>query len=1303
MASMYNKHNNTETTDCVALSGAARQAQSPSVSGDLTKSRKAKSLALGHSLTSSAIASPSVSIESKKTPSTSQVNLTESSTRNSPSGKKSGSEPNSKSALGRSLTSSSVVSPVVSFNSKKAPSTHKVNLNESSTRSADNEGFVKVGKTNNTKSKSQPIRRVPTDTDVARVITLDNSNENTQVLVCREWIKFCAASPADKCKFKCAHKPNSPQQPHLPKPICQAFLTSGCAKGDTCAYPHPIELAPVLCVPVTTASATSAGASVAVPTKTVRKFTAMCGTHMLNEINPKNPACKFGSRCFFAHNQAKVVSYDFITRLDNAMKSSGKIDIQGIFNEVYRVLSENWHLVQHMYLLSHKPCPSLPEPVPTNFGDMMNIWFVAAGRARKENHPVNFGLFSGPDSEEENMAWAIGRRVYLCKQDVDCEVQRLIGGDNCRVKAEDLCTHAGNCKRGVHASCIGSNGLLPILCIADLCGNCNCTIKSGMQALEERNQLENQLRVMQTSRLELVASKARLCTTKTAEIDKKLSQVNRAIETVAHQIVNTFRKIHLVSDLKYAPLVEVQLNETAPVDLAQVVFEELPTMTPEEIAIVRAKMEESSRINAIVARENERRRKAEHMMVSYIKSFKFLKMTRSLDNTDPFHRAYIITGAYKHMELQAFIADTKGNQVFAHWYSKSLGMSFARFSKDISSKTAIWDSMGIESKVIENRSWDSASKSTIVEVVDVEEYHVPSDKDLYRNFWSWYYGIPLFADPAVVGTARKVARDSPLLFEQYKSTYPTFSISFSEWINKDPTLSRAIVLVQSDNVCIEDALRYISNNIEESGLSVSEFSRYNFKTVMDWIKVNSCLVALNQTITTVESYIADIDRYNQYYLAGWWMHYDNHGGFDKFMADKAAGWTHTESGIKCTAADNAKAIAAEEKRIKKAQKDLELMSMINSICSSGTSQSNIFQNLKKVKKVIVRKDSDSDSEDDEHVVGSDSFKVQDDVFSSKKRVQLAGQMFLPFGKDFYIFRSQQNEERDSGNKSIRKIHIGPFADEKTAKKIMSAMKIFNKANSGRGMVLRIVHNCPMNDRQKESWDVMYGDTCTYKYEQKVCSRGDNPYEWMFELVKEMCNQGPLSEYKVHNFVSNISVISSFFDEPANAKSESGFKFDENSESGDSDSDSDSDDESDDGLEQLVKYTQRTKKVVDSDSDDESEMPVAPKVTSPVAPKVSVTPVAPVAPVVPVTSSVPKKVSAKEEIQARLKAKKDAKIAEELALKAKKEASKILGKKPKSETPVQVQVPAAGKCKPNKSSIKLSGTYDPIREQLEAVY
>ena len=1145
---------------------------------------------------------------------------------------------------------------------RKTQSAFEANNSESRTQPISNdEGFITVNK-----PKSKPIRRVPKATEGTCIITAGDK----KVRVCLGWIELCSKPIAErKGACICKHTNNDPAHPHLSMPVCQGWLTSGCI-NNYCKWYHPVEVAGKY-APV---KVTEVDVCKPVDKFGNKKCTAMCGTHMLNQINSSNNACKFGFYCNFAHNSSGVQEYPFIAKLTKSMvRGAEKINIQDIFAETYKCLSENWRHVERVYLIDSRCPPVLPIPVPSEFLNVVSMWYTASGIARKYNYEYNFGLFEGPDSDGENNVWAIGRRIKPCYQDRACEIARLVGGDNCNIKLSDICTHAGNCKRGCHVSDINEKGYSKMICVGDLFGNCNCTIKSGMDAIIMRSKFMEQLAAKKNERQALISQKSVCSGAKAIECDNKLSVVNREIYFFAESIVDTHRMVHFVSDLGYAPLSEVVLNKIETTEYSSTGFVDLPQVSSEQYMEQEALHAEFRAKAHLLNKElREREEIKQREALANAEAIRVARLSE-VDMTNSVHVAYASNGAVNYMNLDQYVADCAGNAVYNHWIAKPMGMSFASFTRFVDSKLPQWEDLGIERDIIENREWDSASKRTIVEIVSINERHVASEKDNYANFWSWIYGLTLTSDPIVVGTARDVALNSPELFFRYKEAYPSFSITFSDWIAKDNDLSRAIELSRNNNVAFDVALRYIKNNVEATGLTISEFTSYRFQTVDEWMRVNKCLVALKQNEISLPTYTSNLELYKNYYLAGWWSHYENKGGFAKFQSNKAAGWDHSASGFRVTAADGEKAIEAEKKRYENGLKEQLVMAKMSAafcLTLEEPKPKTLKKTVKKNKQIIRRRansDSESDSEEFVHDFGNSVFSNGQDFFANKKRVVLAGQTTLPSGKCFYIHRTEETQHRDSGIVTVRKVHFGPFPDstefdKNFVKKIVGFMKAFNKSGSGRAMNLKVVANTPKTMHQTKSVDIVYGDTCTYLRERKLVAQGNNPYEWIVSLINDMCTTGPLREYKSYNFCSNIDLITEFFDEPetndddmssANVK----FANDSDSDCSDSDcSDSDSDcsDSDSDCSDSDSDCSDSDCSDSDSDCSDSSDSDSIEPIKAIVRPKSVV-----VEQVTKPIQQIKQKKATKEEIQATIKARQEARIAEKLALSAKKVATKTI--------------------------------------------
>ena len=145
-------------------------------------------------------------------------------------------------------------------------------------------------------------------------------------------------------------------------------------------------------------------------------------THFINICVPRGPfdkmclsvlrgqPCKFGKTCFNAHSHDELKIPLGYTLLEKALKEK-TLNLQEIFEEIVRVISENRELVQS---LSDRAIPSLDI---TNLGDIIKVWRFVAFKLRKENHEVTLKLF--PETNKEEIVWELDRRTKLCRQHND--------------------------------------------------------------------------------------------------------------------------------------------------------------------------------------------------------------------------------------------------------------------------------------------------------------------------------------------------------------------------------------------------------------------------------------------------------------------------------------------------------------------------------------------------------------------------------------------------------------------------------------------------------------------------------------------------------------------------------------------------------------------------------------------------------------------------------------------------------------------------------------------------------------------
>ena len=126
----------------------------------------------------------------------------------------------------------------------------------------------------------------------------------------------------------------------------------------------------------------------------------------------------------------------------------------------------------------------------------------------------------------------------------------------------------------------------------------------------------------------------------------------------------------------------------------------------------------------------------------------------------------------------------------------------------------------------------------------------------------------------------------------------------------------------------------------------------------------------------------------------------------------------------------------------------------------------------------------------------------------------------------YIARKEAGRICLSGDKStFRRIHFGPFKTEEIAKLMMKCMESYRTQHLHRAMTLTIVKNEPeKKSLLKESFDVVYKDTCDHKHEQRLLENGGEiPYEWFFNMISYlMTKNSPIKKLTFNNIhINNI--------------------------------------------------------------------------------------------------------------------------------------------------------------------------------------
>lgn len=154
-------------------------------------------------------------------------------------------------------------------------------------------------------------------------------------------------------------------------------------------------------------------------------------------------------------------------------------------------------------------------------------------------------------------------------------------------------------------------------------------------------------------------------------------------------------------------------------------------------------------------------------------------------------------------------------------------------------------------------------------------------------------------NPDIVGNDCQIAKNNPELFKQYEQIYPTYNITFTCWLNKNPLNSQAYNLVLFHNISFYNALYYVKNKLTEMNITVNDFityvNKYKIKLVHKWIEVNKKLNILDKLPIPIETFKLNENNYYDYYIT---TEYYKHNTFDVYCQEKNDNWTiATKQGI----------------------------------------------------------------------------------------------------------------------------------------------------------------------------------------------------------------------------------------------------------------------------------------------------------------------------------------------------------------------------------------------------------------------
>jgi len=947
--------------------------------------------------------------------------------------------------------------------------------------------------------------------------------------VCTGWIDTCNGN-----RIQCTHPYNRPL--HLSNMECRSHMNGGCRRGDACTYGHhpefrdyfssgstPIHRAPQ---PRMDQSRTGFQRPDQYRTGPHRSDQSRTGPHRSDQSRTgpqrtnqsrtgfqriKSAQCKailigvpcpYGDRCSFAHGA--VDKKDSVKLVES--KLSGNETFDSTIKSIHRKLVRYRDLINYHLL---KNCePRLDELGDYDLKDFYKIlkMIVRVSTMKKQIQNDETGqteyVSNRPEIDISDAEFEYYRSLFarftVCENHIKFETdKRSVRSFKPDVKF--LCNHGANCLKG---GCHLFDGVLQV-CLDDfISGTCGCEAKTMEEA---KPQMDKMNATLESIKAEIASSSN----------PEEIKCLERYAVNCVKELVALFPKLHYGRKL----FPEVENTSGVTFDHTMEASQEFLSNDPAFAEFIRS---ENERIKA----EKLLNRNAS-IIARMFKAFVFKKIRKSLtpqSNTD--HLEYLSSGA--HFDGLSFprfmIMKNEFNNWSMHWRSK---MSYREFHSFVFEKSEIWNSLGVETHFEDSVDHLGNKIETTT--------NVASDKDLYFNFWSWLRGIPLEADPDVVGSARDVVLGGGDLFDQYKKEQsPTFNLKFSDWIETKLDISNAVKLMREYSVTFTCAKKYLDMDVAKSGLSPREFMRYNSKTVAVWMKVNHNLPFLKKMDAvefdsiSIETFIKNEEYYVEFVLGGWWHYYKNVnvGGMAKYIADKQSGWNfvplkviwdpseeasrearkQADAEQKAFIVEQQKKIAEEKALAKKAKKDT--LAALRASKKTGQVKSDSDSDSDSESDSDSDSESDSDSDSDSSSDSEEFVDDRDDLLADEfddHVPELNSMMKMPSGC-VHVFR----DETDHGTYEI---FIGPFESEEKADTILKETKVWNKTKGLRSMN-------PSTKKVDGSWYIVFGDTT----KTKASRNGSIPHEWVMSLINHLCETCLSESHDVTKFYTNINQV-----------------------------------------------------------------------------------------------------------------------------------------------------------------------------------
>ena len=982
--------------------------------------------------------------------------------------------------------------------------------------------------------------------------TICTTSSGERKYMCGSWIESCnfhkPAGPPRRTPPRCNHSSSNPNHGEgrgREFMICSDWMNGGCGNSMVCrkGKKHYPEVKNIISSELNQPVRVVETRGMEQPYRHIharrasRRF-ALCEKFLKG-------TCEY-SNCRFAHSLQDIDMKESVSSTDaSLMKTGERIPFSNLNDWMSWKLKTYEIDINHRFLESIQTQFRFDEmdgPEPENFCKKLSAMNKIFNLGHKIPDPItgeqrwtsNRPNLNITDDEYETMC-SLNARFEVCDKHVNYEMSKLYFKP---LSIDNVCRHSVNCFKGCHVF----EGVSLICKEYFFEGKCDCEFKTPLAAKSRIAQInvsidefKAELKIL--SKIDNIDKlNAELKTSsnefKTADIKTKLkilaevvkskiveiSYLERCIDKCTKDLIK-FSKIHIDGCFG------LKIKDTSHVSF--------------EHEMKASKFYSNDpKFTEFIKMENKRKKYGSMIVKAYraykFKNkdirFKFKELRKTLSpQTNIDHYDYLVSGAYFcGVSLSHFMVV---KEEFMNWVQNwSRKMSYTKFHSYAFEKREIWNSMGVETLHV-NTTFHKKSAENENECIETS---IVSEKDMYLNFWSWLNDVPLDKDPLIITGAEDVVFD---LFPLYKEECsPRFSITFSMWIASKSDISSTVKLMREHQVSYICAKKYIDLNVEQSGLSIEEFSKHNPKTVKDWIKINQEIPFLGFEKISIETFIKDCEFYNEYIFGGWWLHYKKNGGFQKYISDKQSGWSFVPLNVVWNPSEQIK--REEQRAIELEQRmfiDKQQKEIADEKAALKKERKEIRMKILKSRKEIVSdSDSDSDSESDSDSDSSDSDSDSSDSDSDSSDSsdsdssdvefnlenllaeqyndcvqKLNSKMNVP-GGCVYVFREQTERE-------TFEIFIGPFNSAIMASQVLDEIKKWNKKSGSRTMKPRV----EIDDSQKDStsWNVVFGDAKTTHSRYGVVA-----YSWILCMINHLCETCLATTHNVSKFYTNISQI-----------------------------------------------------------------------------------------------------------------------------------------------------------------------------------